>query len=227
MRRQTHPIVGMLVPLTGLTKELVAQRRACVDSLLAGRAELMHWVLEDGPAFIETTDDERQASDAILAWARLQSEPPADAIVVWCAGDPAATQLQEVLGVPVIGPGTAAIARAGATGSFGIVSPDESELAFYTPLVSQAGLDARLVGYEAMEMPVGEIAANRGRALERAESAARRLARRGADAAVLGCMALGGIARQVSAAAGIPVFDPVEAAVTAALDEVETKGGHL
>jgi allantoin racemase len=143
----------------------------------------------------------------------------ADVVIIGCATDPALDAARGLTDAVVIGGGEASVAMTALLGrTFGIVTIAESAIPELRSIVRRAGAEGRCVGINSIETPFAEVDAHYQKTRDIAILRAKELRDRGADAIILGCMSFGftPLAKDVSAALGIPVVDPVRAAVAAA-----------
>lgn len=149
----------------------------------------------------------------------LERESEVDAAVLGCFGDPGLRALRACTELPVIGPAEAAMSLVQIIARrFGIVTimgSDVPEIAVY---LSALEVGHKCVGINAIERPFYDLVKDPEDTLLRVESSARCLMDQGADAIVLGCMSFGfyPFAKTLSEKLGIPVVDPLRAAVGAA-----------
>ena len=164
---------------------------------------------------------------AILSWrdwhavveplCRRVEEGNADAYVVACASDPGIPAIRTATTRPVLGIFGCAVAAAVARAErFGVVAIVEASKARHLQALRAMGLDARLAAEVAMNVSMDAlldpVAARAG--LVRA---AQTCAEAGAGAVVLGCTGMAGHRAAMEDAAGVPVIEPAQAGVAAAL----------
>lgn len=174
----------------------------------------------EGPASIESDDDEQRCLPGLFALLRDTAARPAadrpDAAVLACFGDPGLAQAREILGVPVLGIAQAAMhAAALAAGSFSVVTsmsatvPRARELAAaYTPNACR--------GAHACDIPVLRIDSDPSTIEPIGELCAHALAADGSGSIVLGCAAMARFADPLRHRLGVPVVDGVAAATVLA-----------
>ncbi|WP_210202867.1 aspartate/glutamate racemase family protein [Hartmannibacter diazotrophicus] len=174
---------------------------------------------EEGPAAVQSAADIAMVFPALKDAASGWKTKGYDAVVIGCFSDPATEALQEISGVPVIGPGEAAMLAAVQIGErFSVLSSDP------TP----PGLRRRIrgIGIEPMflsEVMVGGSVADLVREPDRHFAAAAERARActeaGANVLVLGCLALSfapGMPERLTEITGVPVVNSVLAGLKAA-----------
>jgi allantoin racemase len=177
---------------------------------------------------------------AILTW-----QHEYDAVLIGCFGDPGLAAARAVAEIPIIGPAEAAFSLVRLTARhFGLIMLGGSALPdldmylsadprsrgdLQTPGPPPGSPDgARCVGVETIGLPIGEVFGDTSRTTEQLLEAGRRLAARGAQAIVLGCMSFGfhPFADELQAKVGIEVIDPLRASI-AALQAAQTLGVRL
>jgi allantoin racemase len=209
----------------------VARRRDFLQQRAAPGSEVEVRSLGDGPASIES------AYEAALVVPELcQAVPRAerdgfDAVIVGCFSDPGLEALRELVRVPVVGPGASALHLAAQLGSrFTILSPrGGGGLGRAEARLRALGLAPKLASVRSVDMPVLDVARERGLVLERLGEVGRRAAREDhADVLVLGCMSMGflGITEELGKELGVPVVNPVTAGLKTAEMMVATGLSH-
>jgi Asp/Glu/hydantoin racemase len=121
--------------------------------------------------------------------------------------------------IPVVGIAEAAYyAALQLGGRFGVVSLGQSSIARHARHIEALGLTARLAGDRSINMSVAE-----GHSDPRADACIRRVSDEltgidGAECLILGCAGLGARRTGLQATLGLPVIDPVQAGVAAAMN---------
>ena len=181
------------------------------------RVDIICETLEEGPFGIESQAHIEQITLPLLHRMQAQS---ADAYVIACYSDPGLQLCRAEIAAPVFGIMDCGLSAALARGDrFGVIALSQTSIARHLRAIRQMGLTSRL----AAERPVGaSVAESAGPKAYRGLLDAGRLLRDadGADVVVLGCAGMArhrpGLEREL----GIPVIDPVQAAVAAALGAV-------
>ncbi|MBJ7340459.1 aspartate/glutamate racemase family protein [Mycolicibacterium sp.] len=168
----------------------------------------------DGPASIESDDDERRCIPGLLTEVHRAEagENPPDAYVIACFGDPGLDRVRAAVGVPVLGIAQAAMhAAALSAGSFSVVTsmsatvPTAWELAkTYTP--------RQCLGVHASDIPVLQIDSDPSTIDPIGDLCEKALVQDGSRAIVLGCAAMAKFASPLTERLGVPVVDGVVAA---------------
>jgi len=194
------------------TQAMEAGARGVIERLPGVTVEFD--TLAEGPAAIETQADVEQAAFPVLA--RLRNRQ-ADASVIGCFSDPGLHLCRSELGHPVIGIGEAAYAQAVGFGvPFGIVSIVQASLGRHLRQVRSLGYKDFLAGDRSLDLGVAGLA-DPDRAMTRLIEVGSALRDRdGAQVLILGCASMGVYRPAVEAELGLPVIDPVQAAIVRA-----------
>lgn len=202
---------------TALGRAEVARRGELLRGWAAPGTDTGVLVTDEGPASIESMYEE-YLSIVPLARRVLEAERDGyDAVIVGCFGDPGLDGLREIATRPVVGPAQASMALAATLGHrFSVVTVADSVVQPLRRLAWETGVTDALASVRAVNLAVLDIGADHGRAAValRAE-AERALAEDGADTLVLGCMSMGflDVAERLGADLGVPVINPVKAAL--------------
>lgn len=210
--------IGVIVANIGMTPEALELRRQFLQARARPGTEIVLRRNDVGPASMESVFEWEEASTQIVRqMMQMQVEEPCDAYIPWCAGDPGVIAGRERLDVPVVGPLQSACALANMLGyRFSVISPN-TDSRIVRARVRALGMGEQLASVRMLNRPVLELRqdldATRRLIVERIDDI---VAQDGADAVVLSCMALYGLAETIEAA--VPVIDPA----TAALQMAET-----
>jgi len=169
---------------------------------------------EGTPPAIEGYADDALAVPAVLALAEAEADHW-DAILIACHGDPGLEALRERLLTPVIGIGEASFLAACAVGRrFSVLSLLPRLIPKKREQVRLAGLLDRLASVRALGVGAVESYEGRDRLMDRYRAEGRAAIQEdGADCLILGCAGMVGIAEELERDLGVPVVDPVVAAV--------------
>lgn len=188
-----------------------AMERACAGiDLHPGHRTIFH-TLSGMPAAIESQRDVETvampACDHLLTHA-------ADAYVIGCVSDPGLALCRAELAAPVVGIGEAAYREASLVGGpFGVVSISPASVARHARAIAALGLSPCLAADRPLGLGVLELL-DAGRAIARIAEVGRVLRDHdGAKVLILGCATMGVYRPQIEQALGMPVVDPVQAAV--------------
>jgi allantoin racemase len=178
----------------------------------------------------------REGPPAIYSWrdwhavvepmCRLVERSDADVYVIACASDPGIEAVRTVTSRPVLGIFRSAVATAVARAErFGIIALVESSKARHRLGLRAMGLEARLAGEVAMNLPMETLLGPEA-AQAALIAAGRQLAETGAEVLILGCTGMAHHAAAIRQAVGIPVIEPTQAAAALAIGMVLAEGNH-
>lgn len=217
--------IAVIVPNSGMTPEALAERASFLHSVARPGTEVALFKNQQGPLSIESEAERDEASYHIVEHIRSLASQGFDAFIPWCAADPGVYAAREVVDVPVVGPLHASCLYAALLGyRFTLIIPRADD----RPVIRRVrslGFADHLGTVRQIDRTVpqlrGDLAATRS--LLNAEIEAARSAD-GADAIVLGCMGLFGVAATLQAP--IPVIDPGHAALAIAENLVAMRLRH-
>ncbi|MBO0741518.1 MAG: aspartate/glutamate racemase family protein, partial [Hyphomicrobiaceae bacterium] len=186
---------------------------------------------QKGPAAIESARDAGLVVPELIRLAPAAQQRGFEALIIGCYSDPGIDALREMLTIPVIGPGAASLHLAAQLGTrMGILTPSGRGYGRLAARLRALGLGPLLVSVRAVGLSVMELARQTPGALDKAASAARvAVAEDGADVLVLGCMSLAflpGVCEALSQRVGVPVVNPVIAALKTAEAVVSMQMTH-
>jgi allantoin racemase len=181
--------------------------------------------LDDGPTTIESDDEHRQATRAVVEAIRERSAGH-DGVIIACHGDPGLSEARRLLEVPVLGIGeTSMLAAAAAAPSFGLLTLGPAVVPRKLRQLQAIGLQARCAAVEptgtGVLHAIGESADP-----EPYRVAARAAIAKGAGALVLGCAGMVPVREWLSAEVPVPVVEPVVATCLAAAGFLASPDGH-
>lgn len=175
--------------------------------------------LPEAPIGIETDEDVAIVAPMVV---ETIASSDADAFVVACFSDPGVVASRAATSRPVIGIAEAAYyAALQLAPRFGVVSLGTSSVARHAVQIERLGLTARLAADRPVNMSVAE-ANDLGLAGASVAHAAKVMAEKdGAGVVILGCAGMGGHRPVLQRELGVPVVDPVQAAVAAAINTLD------
>lgn len=215
---------------SGAGREEMARRLRFLQQAAQPGTTVEVWDVEGGPTSIESMYEEYLSVPGALGRLSEAAADGFDAVVLGCFGDPGVDGARELVTIPVVGPGEAAMLFAAALGHrFSIITVLDSVIHPLRRLARDVGVDGKLASVRAVNIPVLELASDRRATYERMVEAGR-LARDidGADTLILGCMTMAflGEHRALAGALGIPVVNPVHAALKLVEAEVAMGLAH-
>ena len=198
---------------------------AALDPLrLDGGPSIECATLAEGPPGIES-DAHVQAVVAPIARFVASREAGAGAFIIACFSDPGLVEARGATRRPVLGMAACGVLTATALGSrFGVVSILEQAIPRHLRYYDALGLGSRLAGDRAVGIGVTGLS-DESRTLDRMMATGRALRDEdGADVLVLGCAGMARYRERLEDALGIPVVDPVQAAVGMAISVLVPRG---
>ena len=175
--------------------------------------------LPEGPFGIET---QVHVDGVAIPLAKLVAKrTEADAFVIACYSDPGLFVCREVTQKPVFGIAECGLLTAMARGQrFGIIAIARRSIPRHIRYMRQMGIMDRLANERPLEMSVAEAASGDGTLARMIAVGSDLRDIDGADVIIMGCAGMARHRRALEDALGIPVVDPVQAAVTMALGAV-------
>lgn len=188
-------------------------------------AELEFATLAEGPFGIESDEDIRRVEP--LVEAAIAARDDCDACVIACYSDPGLERCRAATDRPVYGMQESALAAAIACGGqFGVLALSDRSIERHLAYLDRLGLRSRLAGERALDVSVDEAAGDPA-VLQRVVARGRELVTEdGARTVVLGCAGLAGLQAQAADALGVPVIEPVQAAVGFAAAALSWRGSR-
>ena len=178
-----------------------------------------------GPASIESEYDEVLAAPWIVEKAAWADRNGFDAIIIDCMGDPALEAAREIAKIPVVGPCQSSMAFASTISDrFTVVTVLKRLIPLFWRNAKKYGFEAKIASVRSVEVPVLELDEKRDevKASLLAESK-KALDEDSADAIILGCTGMVGMARELQEALKVPVVDPAVASLKHAEALVDMK----
>lgn len=177
--------------------------------------------VSEGPSSVESMYEEYLGIPQTAKTIYRLDQEGYDAVVLGCAGDPGLDAFREITrNTCIVGPREAGMNIAAMLGHrFSVLTVTDSRIPRGYELAMIAGLTSKLVNVRALNIPVLELATSRSATLEKLISIGREeIEKHRADTLVLGCMSMGflHVAEEMTKALGIPVINPVRAALKTA-----------
>lgn len=171
-----------------------------------------------GPASIESMWEEYLLIPGQMELAIELEREGFDAIVPGCFGDPGIDAMRELVDIPVVGPGASSMLIAANLGHrFGIVTVLESVIRPLENLATLTGVAAKLSSIRQIGVPVLELNRDPAATFDRLVAVSRRsIEDDRADVLVLGCGTLSFRSAELAAIVGVPVVNPLQAALRTA-----------
>ena len=200
-------------PIT--TKAFEAMTREELKAVkLKPDTEIVVESIPEGPPSIESMYEEYLAAPYTIRLIKKGEEKGFDAAVINCFGDPGLTGAREVVDIPVVGPGQAAMLTASAVSHrFSVVSILKNVIPLIRELAQLYGVESKLVSARSIEIPVLDLEKDPEKARNALlEESRKALEEDQAEAIVLGCTGFTGLASFIQERLKIPVIDPLPTA---------------
>lgn len=208
--------IRIVVPVL-YSKELAEKARLEYQACASPEVELSVACVANGTNSIESEFDMALAQPEVMRLVRDAANDGADACMITCFGDPGAAGAKELVSIPVVGEGEAALHMAGLLGSrFAIMITQRELFPMMRKLAAQVGMEQRLASIKAVGAGVLDFGLE---CVPRAvDEAARAVDEEGAEVIVMGCTGTGiDMAKLIEESlmqrlgVYVPVIDPVKA----------------
>jgi allantoin racemase len=200
-----------------LGRDELVRRRSVLERAAFPGTEVEVLDVPDGPLSIESAYEEYLAVPATLACIQELERRGVDGAIVGCFGDPGVDAARELVRMPVVGPGEAAMLLAASLGHrFAIVTVLDAIVQPLRRLAWSTGVLDKLASVRSVDIPVLELYRDLDRTFERMVEVGRRcLEQDEADSLILGCMTMAFSGRHLDLAEvlGVPVVSPAHAAL--------------
>lgn len=197
----------------------IDRRREMLSALVSAGATVAVEPLEEGPPAVESL------ADIAVVGAELVRQVPRwragnyDAVVIGCFSDPGLAALRDLIDVPVVGPGASSVHIAAQFGDrFGVLSSEPTPKGLHARWRS-LGVGDLFVSERMVGCSVLDLSRRRDEVMGGIVAAAKACVTDGADVLVLGCLGMGflpGLTDLLQREAGVPVVNPVVAALKTA-----------
>lgn len=170
-----------------------------------------------GPISIESYYDEALATIGVMEEIVTSQTEMFDGYIIACFGDPGLSQAREITDTPVVGIAEASMFMACMLGSrFSILSTVKRFEIPMLELIKKYGLESRCASVRYTDMPVIEFEQNKKKGEQNLlEIAYKAVNEDNAEVLCLGCAGMVGFDKILEKKIGVPVIDPVAAAVKA------------
>ena len=168
-----------------------------------------------GPESIESMWEEYLSVPGTMDLAVRLEQEGFDAIIPGCFGDPGLDGIREIVSIPVVGPGQAGMTVAAMLGhKFSIVTVLENIVRPLENLALLNGLSSKLASVRQIGIPVLELNNDPDFTYHRAIEICRdTIERDRADVLVMGCGTLSFRSEELAEELGVPVVNPLRAAL--------------
>jgi allantoin racemase len=225
-RRIAYQLVAPMEKTLGAAE--VERRRVYLQSHAHPLTEVVVQSIPSGFASIESERDAVVVAPHLMAGLQKADAEGFSAGIVGCFSDPALAAIRETVNMPVVGPGQSSIMLALQLGEkYAVLTPLENGDKRTLPRLRTLGISERLASVRGVGVSVVDLANGTG-GWERILSAAQKCIEDGADVLVLGCMSMAfkDIDRELSRRIGIPVVNPILAALKSAETMIDLGLSH-
>jgi allantoin racemase len=227
-RRIVYQLVSPMEKTT-LGAAEIERRQAYLQDHAGAGTEMVVRSIPSGFASIESERDAVMVSPHLLEGLQGADADGFNAGIVGCFSDPALSAIRETVNMPVVGPGQSSIMLALQLGEkYSVLTPLESGEKRTIPRLRALGLNERLASVRGVGVSVIDLANTAVESWERMLASAQECVRDGADVLVLGCMSMAfkDVDRELSRRIGIPVINPVLAALKSAETMIDLGLSH-
>jgi allantoin racemase len=197
----------------------IERRRDLLSALVSPGTSVSVESLEDAPPAVESLSDIALVAALLVHQVPTWRERGYDAVVIGCFSDPGLAALRDLIDVPVVGPGASAVHLAAQFGDrFGVLSSEPTPKGLYARFRS-LGVGDLFVSERMVGCSVLDLSRRRNEVTPGIVEAAKACTRDGADVLVLGCLGMGylpGLTDLLQRETGVPVINPVAAALKTA-----------
>jgi allantoin racemase len=212
-----------LIPGDGMPDDEIKRREEVTNSLARPGTKITVEEVGEGPLSIESEIEAYMSIGPLLKWLfRHRKDNKFDAIIIGCAGDPGLGPARELMDIPVIGPAESSYHIACMVADrFSVISPKQAGgFDFADDLIARTremGLNSRLASVEFTKMPITEMwGDDPTEIIKQVTIAIDKAKENGAGAVVLGCMSMAFRTANTKWDVGIPVVNPLTAAIKSA-----------
>ena len=179
-------------------------------------ADVTCCTLDDGPFGIETDEERAQVVPLIIG--KIERSAQYDAFVIACYCDPGLTACRAHFDKPVFGMQESAVGQAASGGRrFGVLALSDDSIRGHLVYLEKLGFTNQLAGELPLDVSVDESANDPGTLEKILQQGQRLIDELGAEVIVLGCAGMAAHKSPATDALQVPVIEPVEAAVAAAI----------
>lgn len=221
--------IKIINPDYGMTDEQLKKRVDILKRIIRADTVLSMECLRKSAVTIDSMLDVSLASPEIIDMAINAEKQGYDAVVLYCFSDPAIVACREVLNIPVIGAGQAALLTACGIGyNFSLLATEEARIPEKKNFINSLGISMdRLASIRSVRLSYEEMDNNKEKTLSLLTEIARKcIAEDNAEVIVLGCLSLLGMGEELSRRIHVPVIDPAYNAVCTAESYVAQRLAH-
>ncbi len=176
--------------------------------------------LADGPFGIETDEDIAAAVPLVVD--EIRGNDAADAFIIACYSDPGLEESRAISLHPVFGIQESAVSLSATYGKrFGVLAFGRDSIQRHIAYVRQLGYQEFHAGERPLDVSVDGTVSDPHILQKIIETGRQLVEEDGAETLILGCAGLAGHRKAAQLELGVPLIDPVEAAVTMAAESLD------
>lgn len=208
--------IAVIMASSGVSEIGLIERQGYLQETASPGTEVVMIPNPESPPAIVDAYESHLAAVHTTRLVRQAQDDGFDAAIIWCGDDPGLEAARQRVTIPVVGPATASLSVARLLGdTFGYISSDGSP-AHIWQRVRAAGLGDRLKSVACLPIEVLAIRADLDRTYALTEAAIAEGVAAGAHSFMLGCMAMWGMAPELTRRTRIPVIDGGQTALLTA-----------
>jgi len=206
------PIVGTGRPRSNPQEYIERMRRL---SNICQDTQLDNVRIDKGPSSIESRYDEILASPSIAKKVVEAEAEGVDAVIVNCFGDPGVRASRELVEIPVVGPcESSMLVAASLSNKFSVATILKNVIPLIEENARVYGISSKLVSVRAIDIPVLDLHKDSEMTVDAlCREGKKAIEEDGAEALVLGCTGMTGLAGKISEVLGVFVVDPLPTAL--------------
>ncbi|HBB30486.1 MAG TPA: hypothetical protein DDZ80_04465 [Cyanobacteria bacterium UBA8803] len=176
--------------------------------------------LDQGPQSIESRYEEFLAIPDLIKKSQAAEQDGFDGILIDCFGEPGVEIIRELIDIPVVGGFNPAVLTATLISQkFSIITVEKRVISMLETLARDVGITENIASIRDVGIPVSELPDKNRLIAALVEESQKAIARDGAQAIVLGCTGMLGVANDVKSilyelGMPAPVIDPTTTAIT-------------
>jgi len=189
--------IDIIMLISGLDEKALEARRETLKAQASPGTEIRLVLTKNAPPSVESQAEMELAAPGILERAVRSEEEGADAVIIWGGHDPSLYSARELVGIPVLGPGTASMHLASLLAErFSLLVQLPEVIGIARRQIQAMGLEDKCSGIYSVGLPVLKL--GRPESFDKVRETAVRTIEEGADAICFGCMALNDHATRLS-----------------------------
>lgn len=208
--------IAVIMASSGVSEEGLEARRNYLQASVSAETQVVMIPNPDAPDAIVDAYESHLSAIHVTQRAREVEEAGFDAAIIWCGDDPGLESARQRVTIPIVAPATASLSIARMIGdTFGYLSSAGST-AHIERRVQAEGLGHALRSVACIPVEVLDIRKDVPYTLSLMEEAIAEGVAKGSQSFIIGCMAMYGMAEELTRRTGAPVIDGGQAAIITA-----------